>query len=33
MMKNGYKDTEIGVIPIEWEVKQLKDVVSDYRSF
>ena len=29
MVARGYKDTEIGVIPVEWEVKQLKDVVTD----
>lgn len=25
MVAEGYKDTEIGVIPVEWEVKQIKD--------
>lgn len=25
MVAEGYKDTDIGVIPVEWEVKQIKD--------
>ena len=28
MVADGYKDTEIGVIPAEWDVKQLDDVCS-----
>ena len=25
-IKQGYKQTEIGIIPEDWEVKQLKDI-------
>jgi len=28
MVADGYKDTEIGVIPIEWKVKYIKDIAK-----
>ena len=30
-MKPGYKQTEVGVIPEEWEVKPLRSVLSKGR--
>lgn len=33
MMKPGYKQTEIGVIPEDWEAKPLKDVAPLQRGF
>ena len=32
MVADGYKDTEIGVIPIEWEIKSLGSIVKDMKS-
>ena len=26
MIKEGYKKTEIGVIPVEWEVVELREI-------
>ena len=28
-MKSGYKMTEVGVIPEDWEVKELGDITKD----
>ena len=33
MVKPGYKQTEIGVIPEDWEVKALKDIAPLQRGF
>lgn len=33
MVKKGYKQTEIGVIPEDWEVKPLKVVAPLQRGF
>lgn len=30
VVREGYKMTELGEIPVDWEVKQLKDVVEDF---
>lgn len=30
-IKEGYKKTEVGILPIEWEIKQLKDILSKPR--
>ena len=32
MIADGYKDTKIGIIPKEWEVKELKDIVYKDRQ-
>src|SRR5690606_31727029 len=29
-MKEGYKQTELGIIPEDWEVKIAKDILSNY---
>jgi type I restriction enzyme S subunit len=31
-VKPGYKQTEVGVIPVEWEVKPLADFVTEFRG-
>jgi len=28
MIKEGYKESEIGVIPVEWEVKYIKGIAK-----
>lgn len=33
MVKKGYKQTESGVIPEDWEVKQIKDMVTSKLSY
>jgi type I restriction enzyme, S subunit len=32
-LKEGYKQTEVGVIPEDWEVKKLGDVLKLQRGF
>ena len=28
MVKEGYKETEIGVFPIDWNIKRIKDIAT-----
>ena len=30
MVKEGYKQTEVGVIPVDWEIAQIKAVIASY---
>ncbi|MGL2999427.1 restriction endonuclease subunit S [Flavobacterium sp. RSSB_23] len=32
VMKEGYKQTEVGVIPMDWEVKEFVDVIDGFSS-
>ena len=32
MVKKGYKQTKIGVIPEDWEVNSIQSVVTSYRT-
>lgn len=33
IIPEGYKETTLGIIPKEWEVKQLKSIVTPIKTF
>ena len=31
-LREGYKNTEVGVIPVDWEIIQLSDIITEFRG-